>query len=92
LDLVEKTVTVAHEQGLHVRPCGIIVQLANTFKCDITLEKDGIPANGKSILGIMMLAAEHGASIRIICNGVDEEQACKDLSRLISKKFKMENV
>ena len=89
--MVEKTVTVAHEQGLHVRPCGIIVQLANNYKCDITLEKDGIPANGKSILGIMMLASEHGAKVRIVCNGSDEKEACQALANLISKKFQMES-
>ena len=57
----ERTVRVANENGIHARPAAEIVKAASRFKSDIILARDGLEVNGKSIMGVMMLAAEHGA-------------------------------
>ncbi|HWT85679.1 MAG TPA: HPr family phosphocarrier protein, partial [Myxococcales bacterium] len=62
-DSVEKICTVRNKMGLHARPAAQIVQAANRFPCDVTLEKDGQPVNGKSIMGVLMLAAAMGTTV-----------------------------
>jgi len=88
--VIEKTVTICHKQGLHVRPCGIFVKASSRFQSDVTLEKDGVPANGKSILGLMMLAAEAGAVVKLICDGPDEQDAAETLEKILSSDFNLE--
>ncbi len=64
-----------------------MVQTATKFKSEITLEKDGLEVNGKSIMGVMMLAAEMGSDIKITAHGDDEEEAVKALAEVIGSKF-----
>ena len=83
----ERTVRVANENGIHARPAAEIVKAASRFKSDIILARDGLEVNGKSIRGVMMLAAEHGASVLIRATGEDAESAVAEIERLIMSKF-----
>lgn len=85
--MVSKTVKITNKLGLHARPSAKVVQTASKFKADITLEKEGLEVNGKSIMGVMMLAAEAGSEVTITAKGQDEEEALKALSEVIASKF-----
>jgi phosphocarrier protein HPr len=85
--LASKTVRIANKLGLHARPSAKVVQTATKFKSEITLEKDGLEVNGKSIMGVMMLAAEMGSEVKIVAKGADEEEALKELAEVIGSKF-----
>ena len=86
-DMVEKDCTVRNKMGLHARPAALIVQTANKFPCEVTLVKDGQNVNGKSIMGVLMLAAAQGTVITVRAEG-DEAQGCLDaLSALFDKGF-----
>ena len=83
---VSKKLLIRNKQGLHARPAALFVQLANKFDSAITVSKDKEQVNGKSIMGILMLAAEKGSYINIIVEGNDAEEAIKELEILISKE------
>ena len=83
----ERTVQIVNRNGLHARPAAEIVKLAARFKADITIVKDDLDVNGKSIMGVMMLAAEHGSSITFRAEGPDADQALDALTALVSNKF-----
>jgi phosphocarrier protein len=85
--MVEREVTVRNRMGLHVRPAASIVKLAAKFKSDLLIEKDGIEINGKSIVGVMTLAAEQGSKMILRFNGEDEEEAAKALVDLFDRGF-----
>ena len=85
--MVERTVTIVNKNGLHARPAAEIVKTAAKFRADITLVRDELEVNGKSIMGVMMLAAEFGASIILRAEGVDAQQAVDALAQLIESKF-----
>ena len=85
--MVERTVQILNKNGLHARPAAEIVKLAAKFRSEITISRDGTEVNGKSIMGVMMLAAECGASIVLRANGEDAEQALDAISALIANKF-----
>jgi phosphocarrier protein len=85
--MTEQAVTIVNPLGLHARPAAQLVKLANTFICEIELVKDGTPVNGKSIMGVMILAAECGSSILIRANGSDEAAAVAALVELVSSGF-----
>ena len=86
-DTVEKTCTVRNKMGLHARPAALIVQTANKFACDVTLEKDGQNVNGKSIMGVLMLAAAKGTTVMVRAEG-DEAQKCAEaIAELFEKGF-----
>ncbi len=85
--MVSKTVKINNKLGLHARPSAKVVQTATRFKSDITLEKEGLEVNGKSIMGVMMLAAEMGADITVTASGEDEEEAVKTMCEVIASKF-----
>jgi len=85
--MLTKKVTILNESGLHARPSSELVKLASKFKSDFFIEMYGYRINGKSILGIMTLAAEHGAEMELIVEGPDEEEAMKKISQLIENKF-----
>ncbi len=85
--VAEKKLVVKNKQGLHARPAALFVQYANKFDCEITVSKGKQSVNGKSIMGIMMLAAERGAKITIRTEGVDAEQALTELEKLVSGGF-----
>jgi phosphocarrier protein len=82
--IVQKEVVVRNKTGLHARPAALFVQVANKFDSEVKLVKDGQEVNGKSIMGILMLAAEQGATITIIANGDDAEPAMAELIRLLA--------
>jgi phosphocarrier protein HPr len=78
---------IANQLGLHARPAAMFVRLANTFKSEIIVEKDGEEINGKSIMGLMLLAAGCGSKLRITASGPDAEETLKALDELIARKF-----
>lgn len=81
------SVRIVNTYGLHARPAAEFVKLANKFRSDITVTKDTLEVNGKSIMGVMMLAAERGSTIRISARGEDAEQAVHDLAALVRRGF-----
>jgi phosphocarrier protein HPr len=85
--VIERLATIVNPEGLHARPAARIVRLANSFSAEIELAKDGLDVNGKSIMGVMMLAAECGSSITIRADGPDAEQAVQALADLVATGF-----
>ena len=85
--MVERTVQILNKNGLHARPAAEIVKLAAKYKSEITISRDGTEVNGKSIMGVMMLAAECGASIVLRAKGEDAEQALDAIAALVANKF-----
>jgi phosphocarrier protein len=85
--MVERTVQILNKNGLHARPAAEIVKLAAKYRSEITISRDGTEVNGKSIMGVMMLAAECGASIVLRATGEDAEQAIDAIATLIANKF-----
>lgn len=79
--------TIQNKLGLHARPAAMFVRIANRFSSDISVEKDSEQVNGKSIMGLMMLAAGCGSHLRVSASGEDAEQAVKELGELIQRKF-----
>jgi phosphocarrier protein len=84
---VERTVTVMNKLGLHARAAAKLVTLANKFKCGIRIRKDGREVSGKSIMGVMMLAAGKGSRITLVAEGPDAESALEKLEALIADRF-----
>jgi phosphocarrier protein HPr len=82
-----RDVTVQNRQGIHARPSASFVKLASQFTCDVFIEKDGETINGKSIMGLLMLAAGPGSKLRIVCTGVDSLAAVTQLCALVDAKF-----
>ena len=85
--MVERSVTIANRNGLHARPAAEIVKTAAKFQADITLIRDDLEVNGKSIMGVMMLAAEYGSTLVLRANGTDADAAVRALATLIESKF-----
>ena len=85
--MAERTVTIVNRVGLHARPAAQIVKLASQFKSDITLSRDDLEVNGKSIMGVMMLAAEQGTQLQLRAEGPDAERALDALAALIADGF-----
>ena len=83
----ERSVRIMNRNGLHARPAAEIVKLAARFKSDITITRDDLEVNGKSIMGVMMLAAEFGSTITLRATGTDADAAVDQLATLISSKF-----
>ena len=79
--------TVTNKLGIHARPAAQFVKTASTFLCDIQVEKDDEQADGKSIMGLMMLAAGHGSILTITTDGEDAETALQALGDLIARNF-----
>jgi phosphocarrier protein len=85
--MVERQVTVMNSHGIHARPAAEIVKTAARFRSNITLVKDDLDVNGKSIMGVMMLAAECGSTITLRADGDDASPAVDALAALIAGKF-----
>ena len=85
--MVERTVQIANKNGLHARPAAEIVKTAAKFQSEIVLLRDGMEVNGKSIMGVMMLAAECGSSLVLRADGADADAAVDALAMLIVNKF-----
>lgn len=85
MPLVKKKVIVKNSQGLYARPAAAFVQLASKFNSNVTLRRDSQEVNGKSIMGILMLAAEKDSEIHIIAEGDDAQEAVNELEELVNK-------
>jgi phosphocarrier protein HPr len=81
---IEKEIVIKNRTGLHARPAAVFVQKANKYESDIKILKDEQEVNGKSIMGILMLAAEKGSTIKLVISGRDAEKAMKELSESLS--------
>ncbi len=82
-----RTFLIKNKLGLHARAAALLVKTANRFVSEISLEKDGLAVNGKSIMGILMLAASKGTRITLKAEGKDEGEAMEALGKLIENKF-----
>ncbi len=85
--MIKKTVIVKNKFGLHARPAALIVTTAAKYQSEFFISKDGVRVNGKSIMGVMMLAAEIGSKLLLELDGPDEEQAMADIIQVIDSKF-----
>ena len=83
----ERTVQIVNKAGLHARPAAEIVKLAARYRSDITVVRDELEVNGKSIMGVMMLAAECGSTLQLKAEGPDAAEALDALEKLIESKF-----
>jgi len=83
----ERTVQIVNKAGLHARPAAEIVKLAARYASDITVMRDELEVNGKSIMGVMMLAAECGSMLQLKAEGPDAAEALDALEKLIESKF-----
>ena len=82
-----KELTVVNKLGIHARPAAMFVKTANRFTCDILVEKDGEKVNGKSIMGLMMLAAGPGCKLTVHADGKDAHAAVSEIEALLLRKF-----
>jgi phosphocarrier protein HPr len=85
--MIQREVTIKNRAGLHTRPAATLVKLAAKYKADFFIEKDGMEINGKSIIGVMTLAAEQGATMVVRFSGVDEVEACNAVVDLFARGF-----
>ncbi len=84
---ITKELVVTNKLGIHARPAAMFVRTANRFDCDIFVEKDGEKVNGKSIMGLMMLAAGPGSKLMLHAEGGDAARAAVELEALVKRKF-----
>ena len=84
---LQKEVTIVNKLGLHARPAAMFVRVANKHRAEIWIEKDGEQVNGKSIMGLMMLAAGQGSRIVISAEGADAQNALNELELLVQRRF-----
>lgn len=85
--MASKEITIINQLGLHARPAALLVRTASRFKSEIFLRKDNLEVNGKSIMGVMMLAAEMGSKLTIIVQGSDEKEALEAMIKVFESKF-----
>ncbi|OGQ50352.1 MAG: phosphocarrier protein HPr [Deltaproteobacteria bacterium RIFCSPLOWO2_02_FULL_47_10] len=85
--MITKTFVIANELGLHARAAASFVKIANRFRSNVFVKKDSVAVNGKSIMGVLMLAAAKGTEIIVEADGEDESEAVLELGRLIEDKF-----
>ena len=85
--MIREVIQIKNNSGLHARPAAHLVKVAGQFSSDIKILKDGLEVNGKSIMGVMMLAAEPGSEIEFVIEGADEQAAFQAIVELIEKKF-----
>src|ERR1043165_2540885 len=84
---LSRELTVQNKMGIHARPAAMIVRITNKFKADVFVEKDEEQVNGKSIMGLMMLAAGKGSKVKFIATGEDASQMLAELDTLFNRKF-----
>ena len=89
--MIEQKVEIVNRLGLHARAAAKLVQLAGRFKSEVKLVKDGDAVDGKSILGLLMLAAAQGEEVTLRCDGPDEGEAMAALEGLIARRFEEES-
>ncbi len=83
----ERAIEIVNRAGMHARPAAEFVKLAGSFAAHITVEKDGLEVNGKSIMGVLMLAAERGSTLRVAAHGDDARDAVDALADLVGRGF-----
>ena len=88
--MIEKILTVKNRAGIHARPASLIAQLANKFQSEISLEKDSIAVNAKSIMGVITMAAGYNTTITLKVEGSDEQDAANAIEKLFEGKFEEE--
>lgn len=85
--MVEREVVIKNRAGLHTRPAALLVKIAARYKSEFVIFKDGMEINGKSIIGVMTLAAEQGSKLLLRFNGEDEEEAARTITELFERGF-----
>jgi len=85
--MIERTIKIINKAGLHTRPAATVVKMAAKYKCDFFISRDGMSINGKSIIGVMTLAAEEGAELVLSFNGEDEDLAAKEILDYFHRGF-----
>jgi phosphocarrier protein len=85
--MIERELQILNKNGLHARPAAEIVKTAARYKAEITISRDDLEVNGKSIMGVMMLAAEQGSTLKVKADGPDAEQAVNAIADLVARKF-----
>jgi len=85
--MMEKVLIVKNRLGLHARPAAMFVQEAAKFKSQVFVVKDGLQVNGKSVMGLMLLAAESGSKLTVKADGADEAKAIEALEKLFERRF-----
>ena len=83
----EKDISITNRLGLHARPAAMFVRIASRFRSDVWVSKEGEEVNGKSIMGLMMLAAGKGSTLHLRCEGPDADKALEELEQLIKSRF-----
>ncbi|MDR1867764.1 MAG: HPr family phosphocarrier protein [Treponema sp.] len=85
--MLEQTVNVLNRAGIHARPASILVRAVKDFNCDIRFERGNDVVNAKSIMGVITLGAMYGSEIRVVTDGIDEQQAMDTIIHLFNSKF-----
>lgn len=85
--MIEEKVTIMNKAGMHTRPAATIVKLASRYKCEFFIYKDGMNINGKSIIGVMTLAAEMGSEVTLSFEGEDEKEAANEIVDYFKRGF-----
>jgi len=85
--MIERSVKIVNKAGLHTRPAATVVKMAAKFNCEFFISRDGMSINGKSIIGVMTLAAEEGAELILSFSGEDEEQAANEIMDYFERGF-----
>lgn len=86
----ERELVILNRYGLHARPAAMFVKTSNRFKSEVWVEKDGEEVNGKSIMGLMMLAAGHGSKLKVSAAGSDAEKFLDEIEQLVASRFNEE--
>jgi phosphocarrier protein HPr len=84
---IEKEMLIINRLGLHARPAAMFVRVASRYRCEVWVAKEGEEVNGKSIMGLMMLAAGQGSKLRIRCEGQDADKALEEIEKIIKERF-----
>lgn len=85
--MIRKTIVIENKLGMHARPATMIVKIASKFRSDFRIIKGDMEINGKSIMGVMTLAAEYGSELELVADGVDEEYLIRGIAKLFASKF-----
>ncbi|MCF7858676.1 MAG: HPr family phosphocarrier protein [Candidatus Cloacimonetes bacterium] len=85
--MIRKTIKIINKLGMHARPATMIVKAATKYRSEFKIVKSDMEINGKSIMGVMTLAAEYGSELELIADGVDEEHLIKEISEMFANKF-----
>jgi phosphocarrier protein len=85
--MIRKKIRVTNKLGMHTRPASMIVKAATKFRSEFKIVKDDMEINGKSIMGVMTLAAEYGSDLELVADGIDEEYLIDEIAGLFAAKF-----